>query len=130
MNVFISGRPDLIGVRATGGKVIMDLKTSADFTPAWLQIGAYTMVESEQEGAVEAIGVIHASRKMCGAGDGWPEIFWNNQPEGCMQLAEAALDRIVHLIRNPGQALVSPAKHCRWCDHPSCPVRVKEYSSR
>ena len=129
-NVEMVARPDLISVTADAMRVIWDIKTSEKFTPAWLQLGAYALAEHDDSFPLKALGVIHCPRGDCGASDGHPDLYFNHDPEDCMEAARAVLERVVELIRTPGKSLVSPGRRCQWCDHPTCPVRAQDFSPR
>lgn len=129
-NVFLTGRADLTGYHQ-GMRVILDLKTSEDYHPAWLQLGAYALLDGHDPSNVPvlpavSLGVIHAPRSNTGLGK-MPDIIWAERPHEIITRTITQLDRIVELLNDPDKVTVSPGKQCKWCAHPNCPVRSVQF---
>lgn len=125
-NICLAGRADIIGYHQ-GVRVIIDLKTGDDYVPAWLQLGAYALLDGYDDSKVLpaiGLGVIHAPRK----DNGWnpPMVYWAERPHDIIDITRKQLERIIDLIGDP-EPTVSPGKHCKWCQHPDCAVRATWY---
>ena len=130
--VVLSGTPDILVYHyptATYG--ILDIKTSKDFLPAWLQMGAYALVWNtcNSDKQVKMVGALHCSRVECGASDGQPEMHLNDA-ESCIYEARKSANRIAHLMGNPDDATVAPGTHCRWCANLDCTIRAVGFNPR
>lgn len=132
-NVHLEGTSDLLAVDSDFRGVLLDVKTSKEVVKAWLQLGCYVLAyEHNQvniEGAprfIDRVAVAHCPR---------PQSILSN-PTATISIQAAsfvlgeswnALNRIIVNMQNPDAAPAAPGPHCRYCDHPECPVRAHGY---
>ena len=129
-NVYLQGTLDLVGIYE-GQICIFDLKTSRDFTPAWLQVAAYALASRYDGESAPQLGIIHAPRDGCGNGDGQPQIVFSQQPLEAMEAAFTAVDRIASLIADDIRPTVNPTRsNCSWCRNISCAMRAADFIPR
>ena len=132
-NTFLEGTSDLLCIDAEGKGVLVDVKTSKEIVKAWLQLGCYALAyehqELEIEGAprfIDRVAVAHCPRPRTVLEVPVAEIY--TQTAGDM-IADSwiALNRIIENIKHPEAAPAAPGPHCRYCNHPDCRVRVRDY---
>ena len=117
--VRLVGTMDLV-LEAGGRTAIVDLKTSADFRPAWLQLGGYALLHK-----AEVLGVIHCPRPRSLLDDAEAKFHYNDQP--AMLVAGEAFRvmlRVAELLHDGHRAIAAPGNRCRFCPHEACIVRA------
>ena len=133
MNVHLEGTSDLLCVDADHKGVLVDVKTSKEIYRAWLQLGAYALAyEHEQSpipGApkfIDRVAVAHCPRPSGILVSPRAEIY-SQATSFVLGESWTALNRVVENIRNPGAAPPAPGPLCRYCNHPECRVRMRDY---
>lgn len=117
------GRYDLRVWNVTHGEAIVDLKTGFQLSGAWLQVGGYIRVLSEESGvwpAVQHGGVLHI-----------PRLPVSKDPKGTLEIRSAsqlsdAFDRLserVFDVMKGERPTYSPGLHCKRCTLATCSVR-------
>ena len=129
-NLRLVGRCDL---RASwsGGRCIVDIKTSRNFEPAAIQLGGYRLLDRMSSGREPAttVATVHCPR---------PDILPDHKMASIhYYAAEAAkveavriMARIADLIRDPARGTATPGNRCRYCVHPDCVTRTHHFSPR
>lgn len=132
-NVHLQGTADLLAVDADGKGVLVDVKTSKEIVKAWLQLGCYALayehVDCGIPGAprfVDRVAVAHCPRPQTLLDEPKAEIYSLYTHE-IRNDTWHALNRVVANLHNPEAAPAAPGPGCRYCTHPECRVRIRDY---
>lgn len=132
-NVHLEGTADLLCVDAEGKGVLVDVKTSKEIVKAWMQLGCYALAyehqESEIEGApkfIDRVAVAHCPRPKHLLETPIASVY-SQSTSDILGDTWHALNRVIENIKNPDAAPAAPGPSCRYCNHPECRVRVRDY---
>ena len=114
----LSGTCDLI-VEVGNEMWILDLKTGATFHPAWIQLGAYALLNP----AAQQVGVIHLPRVSLAADQPPPKLLLR-PALGLANAAAVQLTRIEAATFMTGPIVRNPGPHCAHCLDTDCAVRA------
>ena len=133
MNMYLTGTCDLridtfgtLPGRAADGPSIIDIKTGQDFSPAWLQLGAYKILNDfhPDNEPIKHLGVIHCPRPNYGMLiDRKATSWWHPNPDECVKEAMRVINRIGELVSDETDPIASPGKKCKYCDVDDCAAR-------
>ena len=114
---------DLRAWHTEKGEAIIDLKTGHQLHGAWLQVGGYIRLLSDESGVRPAVnhgGILHIPRQPI-----------TKDPKGSLtmrsagQLSDAydrVQDRVLDVLKGE-RPIMTPGSHCRRCTLSTCPVR-------
>ena len=114
----LAGTCDLI-VEVGNEIWILDLKTGAYFHPAWIQLGAYALLNPN----AQQVGVIHLPRVALAADQPPPKLLLRPAP-GLAYAAAEQLTRAAALLNSNGPIVRNPGTHCAHCLDTDCAVRA------
>ena len=119
-----TGHLDLMCWKQDSGDAVLDLKTGQQIGAAWLQVGGYISLLSEDAGVWPAAqwgGVLHVQRRPLGklvVGG-----LSMRPAGGLMDAWRIAYERIQQ-VQSGAPALRTPGIHCARCPLKSCAVRI------
>ena len=120
------GRTDLDVISASGITITADVKTSKEFFPAWIQLGGYALMQDPEP---VRVATIHCPRAALVQDQPPVEIYYADAAE-CADEAARIMSRISELLEDGSKAVAAPGNRCRFCKHPTCVVRSRDYSPR
>ena len=118
--VRLVGRIDLVLHQNVPNRtLIVDLKTSADFSPAWLQLGGYSLLYP-----ADMLGVLHCPRPPTILDDAVATFHYSDYPARAVAIeAFRVMRRVSDILHNGHLAIAAPGNRCRFCPHEACIVR-------
>ena len=128
LDLLCAGGPDDAGI-------VADFKTGRTFEAGWLQIAAYALRyewsppdDPRLPVTIGEAAIVHCMR---------PAVLKPAQAtllrqpiEPLMDEAVRVLNRVIASHLDPESAPATPSERCRFCEHPRCPVRTADYSTR
>lgn len=100
-------------------RAIMDLKTSAEYRAAWLQLGGYDLLDP-----VDTLGTIHCPRPPTLIDDPVTDIHYNKLPAAAVaDQAFRVLRRAAAILHDDQLAIAAPGTRCASCPNDGCIVR-------
>ena len=116
--VRLVGRIDMRLV-GPGKSALVDLKTSADFRAAWLQLGGYDLLDP-----ADMLGTIHCPRPPNLIDEPVATFHYNEKPAAAVaQQSLRVLVRAAELLQDDSNAIAAPGNRCRHCPNEACFVR-------
>ena len=110
-----------IDMRLASGqkRALVDLKTSADFRAAWLQLGGYDLLDP-----ADILGTIHCPRPPSLIDVPVATFHYNEKPaEAVANQSLRVLIRAAKLLQDDSNAIAAPGNRCRHCPNEGCFVR-------
>ena len=132
----LTGTIDLLAERWDDRGIIADIKTGKTLHKGWMQLGAYALryaydapeVDGVELPVISELAIIHCPRP---AVMEKPTVTVDTRPTKPLLVeATRALKRVIENTNHPDFAPATPSERCRFCDHPTCPVRVQDYNPR
>lgn len=128
-NFRLTGRMDFKLRLANEDLWVCDLKTAQDIAPAWVQLGAYRLLDRMSgHRAAGTVATFHCPRPkdiVLGKADC---TIWTVDADAAEDEALRIVNRITEIIDDPDLATAAPGNRCSFCKHPECVVRAREIS--
>ena len=125
--VHLEGTLDMAFVDANGELCILDIKTTSDVVPTWLQLGAYALLlEANSDQKVKWLYILHVPRdridvitKKIDMRKGHSH-FYRMDAQEPMKMAKVAMQRIAQVASGHFPCTISPGRRCRSCPVTTC----------
>lgn len=100
-------------------RATVDLKTSAEYRAAWLQLGGYALLDP-----VDVVGTIHCPRPPTLIDEPVAEFHYNKLPAAAVaDQAFRVLRRAAAILHDDKLAIAAPGTRCASCPNDGCIVR-------